>query len=100
MSFCQMSLDQKTLHAPQATIFFLLFLIIGQYYKLFTAVIMLLAACFSMILTELCQKRRNYGRKKYYNIGHRPCKTEENHKSSWVRTIITQTQIRPATGRY
>jgi hypothetical protein len=35
--------------------FFLLFLIIDQYYKLFTAVIMPLAAYFSMILTELRQ---------------------------------------------
>jgi hypothetical protein len=42
----------------------------GQYYKLFTAVITPLEAYFTMILTELRRKRRNYGRKKFYNIGH------------------------------
>ncbi len=35
--------------------YLLTFLISGQYYKLFTAVITLLAAYFSMILTELRQ---------------------------------------------
>jgi hypothetical protein len=42
----------------------------GQYYKLFTAVITPQAAYFSMILTELCRQRRNYGHKTFYNIGY------------------------------
>ncbi len=40
----------------------------GQYYKLFTPVITPLAAYFPMVLTELSRQRRNYGRKKFYNI--------------------------------
>ncbi len=47
----------------------------GQYYKLFTAVIMPLEACLSMILTELCRQQRNYGPKKFITLamGPRSC---------------------------
>ncbi len=51
--------------------YLLTFLISGRlYYKLFKAVITLLAAYFSMILTQLRQQRCNYGYKKFYNIGN------------------------------
>ncbi len=60
----------------------------GQYYKLFTAIITPLAAYFSMILTELRQKRRNYGRKKFYKIGH----------SSYIMSIHFLRNLRSYSG--
>ncbi len=55
----------------------------GQYFKLFTAVIMPLAVYFSMILTELRRQRRNYSCKKLYNIGHR-VKTHGNNDVNYA----------------